>query len=230
MKYVFVVLLIAAFVWTPADAARPAPGDASKYTLLKSVEKSDVVAIGRVVSLTGVYRQNMPPANSAMITTDVLIRVEHLIKGQTNFGSKHIKLMLLGGTAYVPEEDEVMTLEVRPNPQFDVGEQVMLFINNGSNSKYYRRFPHNRYRLYKFDYGKRLIEDDKIEMRYPGNTIKMPVDLAKELSKAFLVNKKSALRLEQEIKTAALTSKTLPDDIATRLKESAKQLLAEDSK
>ena len=230
MKYVFVALLILAIVWTPAEAHRPPRDDASKYTLLKSVEKCNVVAIGRVVSLTGVYRQNMPPANSPMITTDVLIRVEHLIKGETNFGSKHIKFMILGGTAYVPEEDEVMSLDVSPQPKFEVGEKVMLFINNGSKSKYYRNYPHNRYRLYKFDYGKRLIKDGKILMRYPGNTIEMPVDLAKDLSKAFLDDKEGALRLEQDIKTAALTSKTLPADIATRLKASAKLLITEDSK
>ena len=229
MKYVFVALLIVAISWTPVDALRRPDGDPAKYTLLKSVEKSGVVAIGEVKSLTGVYRQNMPPAGAPMITTDVLIKVEHLIKGETNFGRTHIKLMIIGGTAYVPEEDEVMTLDVDPQPKFEVGEKVMLFINNKANTKFYKNYPHNQYRLYKFDYGKRLIEDDKVKMRYPGNTIEMPVDLAKDLSKAFLADKEGALRLEQDIKTAALTSKILPADIATRLKASAKLLFEEDS-
>lgn len=230
MKYVFVALLIIAIVSTPVFADLPKRGPAENYTLLKSVEKSDVVAIGTVKILEGVYRQNVTPSGAAMITTDVLIKVEHLIKGKTNFGKTHIKMMILGGTAYVPDEDEVLRLDVSPQPKFKVGEKVMLFIRTSSTSALYRNYAHNQYRLYKFDYGKRLIEDDKVKMMYPGNTIEMPVELAKDLSKAFLADKDGALLLEQDIKTAALTSKTLPADIATRLKTSAKQLLGEESK
>lgn len=230
MRYVFVALLIIAIVSTPALTELPKRGPAENYTLLKCVEKSDVVAIGTVKTLEGVYRQNVLPTGAAMITTDVLIKVEHLIKGETNFGETHIKMMILGGTAYVPDEDEVMRLEVKPQPKFKVGEKVMLFIRNTSTPTAYRNYAHNQYRLYKFKYGKRLIENDKIKMLYPGNTIEIPVDLAKDLSKAFLTDKDGAMLLEQDIKTAALTSKKLPDNIATRLKASAKQILKEESK
>ena len=229
MKYGFVALLILAIIWTPVFADRPPEDDPAEYTLLKCVENSDVVAIGTVLTLTGVYRQNMPPNNQPLITTDILIRVETLIKGETNFGDNHIKMMVLGGTAYVPAKDEVRIHKVSPQPEFKVGEKALLFIDN-KNDKWFKNYPHNRYRLHRFDYGKRLIKDDKIKIRYPGNTIEMPVDLAKDLSKAFLADKDGTLRLEQDIKTAALTSKKLPADIATRLKGSAKLLYLEDSK
>ena len=230
MKYVFVALLILAIIWTPVFADRPPEDDPAEYTLLKCVENSDVVAIGTVLTLTGVYRQNMPPNNQPLITTDILIRVETLIKGETNFGDNHIKMMVLGGTAFVPGKDEVRIHKVSPQPEFKVGEKALLFIDNNNDYTWFRNYPHNRYRLHRFEYGKRLIEEDNVIMRYPGNSIKMPIDLAKNLAKAFMDDKDGALRLERDIKTAAQSGKVLPANIATRLNASAKLLFEEDSK
>ena len=64
MKYMFVILLIVAIVTTTVFADRAPEGAPANYTLLKCVEKSDVVAIGYVMTITGVYRQNMPPHNT----------------------------------------------------------------------------------------------------------------------------------------------------------------------
>lgn len=230
MNYIFVILLIVGCVTLPVFADMAPRGDPANYTLLKCVEKSDVVAIGTVAMMTGVYRQNMPPHGRPLVTTDILFSIETLIKGETNFGENHIKMMILGGSAYVPGKDAVRFHSVVPQPKFKVGEKVLLFIDNKNNHKWYRNYPHNRYRLHRFDYGKRLVEDDKVIMRYPVNSIKMPLDLAKNLAKAFMEDKDGAKRLEQDIKTAALTSKTLPANIATRLNASAKLLFEEESK
>lgn len=48
------------------------------YSLLKSVEACDIVAISTVATLTGVYRENITDHGRDSICTDVMFRIETL--------------------------------------------------------------------------------------------------------------------------------------------------------
>lgn len=224
MKRSITAMILVAVLATPALADFRRQQPTVKYSMLNCVEESDVVAVGRVELLTGVYRKNLIRTGQHLITTDVLIRVETLIKGETNSGPRHIKMMILGGTAYIPEDDEVISLSVTPQPKFKAGERVMLFIKNNTEDKWFRNYPHGRYRLYLFDYGKRLVKDDQVDFRYTNN-VKMPIELAINLSKAYLEDKAAALLLENDIKTASRTTRELPSETATRLNNLAEALI-----
>ena len=204
--------------------------DLSVYELLKSIENSEIVAIGRVVLLTGQYRGNILPNGGGAICTDVLVRVTTMIKGEPNSGSKHIKFIVQGGTAYIPSEDEVSSLWVSTQAEFTVGEQVLVLLTNNPAHDYYANYPYGRHRLIYTKYGKRLIEDDMVTFLYQKNNdvkpMKLPLEMATNLAKAYVKDKDAAILLENDIKTEAETgtSNVLSTTLATRIKTSAKQI------
>ncbi len=164
------------------------------YGLVESIHDSDVVAVGTVVTLTGVYRENMPEEGKNTICTDVLVAVDTMIKGSPNFGKRHIKFTVEGGTAYVPSLDEVITLEISDGATFKVGEKVLFLLSN-SYYPYYARYPYGNMRLTGWDYGKRLIKDDTVTFVYKKGTdfkpMQLPLELAKSLAKASVTHKTS---------------------------------------
>ena len=206
--------------------------DVTYYGLLSCVDNSEVVVVGTVSMLTGVYHPGIQSNGSGMICTDVLVRIDDLIKGQANIGNNYIKFIVQGGTAYHPELDEVVILEVIPEATFEVGEKVMLFIKNSSDETFYQNYPHGRHRLYMTTYGKRPVKDNNVKFRYDDGhgakkVMELSIDLAKNLAKAFMENKTAALQLENDIKTSARNSasNSLPNSTTTRLINSAIQLI-----
>ncbi|MDE0184596.1 MAG: hypothetical protein OXP71_03950 [Candidatus Poribacteria bacterium] len=207
MKYVFVVLLVMGLVVPTSFAAGGYFDDLSLYSLLKSIDNSDIVAIGTVSLLTGVYRENLLGPKKHCICTDVLVRLDTMIKGEPNFGPNYIKFMVLGGTAYVPHKEEVMGMWVSTQATFEVGEKVFIMLTNDQNTTYYANYPYGKNRLIYDDYGKRLIKEDKVEFWYKKEDkvkpMQLSLDVAKNLGKAFIEDKAAALLLENQIKNVA---------------------------
>lgn len=227
MKYVFVALM-ALLCASMCEAGTPAiRRDIPSYGLLNSIENCDIVAIGTVELLTGVWREDVTESGTDSICTDVTFRIETLIKGEANLGDTHIKFMHEDGSAYVPSAGEVLTQETSPGIKFTVGEKVMLFLKKGDDDKYHTTYAYGGRRLYKQRYGKRLVKDDYVKFRYAKNNrakpMKMSLDLAANLAKAFMKNPEAARSLENEIKLEAKgTNKVVSSALSTRLINSAK--------
>ena len=201
------------------------------YGLVESIKSSNIVAVGTVMTLVGVYRRDVPTDGSGTICTDVLVHVNTMIKGKPNFGENHIKFMVEGGVAYVPKFDKVMSLEISDGVTFKVGEKVLLLLNTFS-YPYYDRYPYGNMRLAGWDYGKRLIKDDKVKFIYRKNgkikRMELPLDLVQGLAKATIKNETAAFQLEDSIKDAARgSSNKLTETVIERLKTDAKRILEE---
>jgi len=202
------------------------------YTLLNMIEESDITAVGTVALVTGVYRPNYW-AQGGMIANDIVIRVETMIKGTPNLDSNHIIFSELGGTAYIPGKG-VVTITTSAETPFKVGEQIMVFLAR----KRSNRLPHHGLQLMQLFYGKRLVEDSKVNLWYKQNddtltTVKMPLELAKQLGKAFLKDKDATRLLEDRIKAAAktpLASGELAASLRSTLNDSARQIIEKEKK
>lgn len=235
MRRVIVALLLLVFLATAALGELILSDNADDYGLLHCVDECEVVVIGTVSLLTGVYHPRAQKDGSGMVCTDVLVRVDTFIKGQANVGTDYIKFIAMGGRAYHPGINEIVVLEVIPQAKFEVGEKVMLFIKTSAepDELFYRNFPYGRSRLYMTTYGKRVVKDNKVEFGYDDGhggepkPVKLSLDLAKNLALAFTENKDAALQLENDIKAEVRTrtDNILSQSLATRLNNSAKQLI-----
>lgn len=229
MKFVVATLVLMLLLVPPAFS-QDQEDDLSDYSLLKSVENSQIVAIGRVVLLTGKWRSGILPNGGGAICTDVMVRVETMIKGKPNSGKKHIKFIVQGGTAYIPSEDEVSSLWVSTQATFEVGERIMVLLTNNRTQPYYANYPYDRHRLIYTKYGKRPIENNEVKFLYEKNnglkTMHLPVELATDLAKAYLKDKSSALSIENQIKSIARTDENrLSTAITNQIKTSSKTII-----
>ena len=214
-----------------------APIAVDALTLSKSVEKSHLVVIGEVVFLNSVRRTNVLPEGKGAITTDVTVKIDELIKGKANLGTKHVRFAILGGTEFSEVHDAMVTLSVSAVPTFEVGEKMMLFLVDNSDSDYYANWPYNGLHTYIGELGKHLIENDKVKFAYPQDNevrrvIKFPIDLASTLAIALVKDRDSALVLEAEIKNlvrnfpdTAEWKITLTDSFASKLKQRAQAII-----
>ena len=203
------------------------------YTLLNMIEKSDIVCTGTVVTQTGVVRYNIRPGRSRLISSDITVRVDTMIKGEPNLGENHVIFMIEGGTAYVPELDEVITLEISNNLNFEPGEKALIFLSKHPGGKWYAKYPYDRLHIHTDFYGKRPIKDNKVMMLYKRNSqsligMKMPVEMTTVLGKAYVENKEAAIAVENQIKTLARTHEIgadLTDAFVLQIKTSAQQII-----
>ena len=207
-RFVLVTTVFVALVTTQVFAASYERGDAQYqegFTLLKAVHHSTIVVIGTVERLEYSYRENIPGA----FTTDVVINIEKLIKGEANLGKKRVIFMIQGGRGISRHDGEMIRLNVSSEPSFEVGERVMLFLQDASGSDFYANYPYNGLHLFRDSYGKRKIVDNKLMLKYPAASesnhdlklTELPLDLAVKLAMASLKDKESAQALEGQIKT-----------------------------
>lgn len=234
MKRLFVALALMLVLSTPV-AFSDYFEDLSMYSMEKSLDNSDIVAVGTVSLLEGVFRRHLLGPNKNAICTDVLVRVETMIKGEPNFGDNYIKFMVRGGRAYVPHRNSVMINEVSTQAKFKVGEKVLIMLSSDQNTTFYANYPYGKARLIYDDYGKRLIKDDKAMFLYEkeGKPKGMPlsVDLVKDLGKAFVRNKAEAIKLEKLIKAqAAGENNALTSELEASLLEKSKKIKAKGAK
>ena len=197
------------------------------FTLLKSVETCELVVVGTVTDKTYVTR-------GGVFTTDITVSVETVVKGTPNHSNNRVKFMVLGGEGIDPITGERITMGVSGVAKFASGEKALLFLTNSDSDPYYRGRPHGNYHLHREDYGKRKVENDRVNIMYPFEEdrfriVEMPLDVAVKLSKASEEDRAAATRIEQRIKDmAALSSDekvALPSDISETLTREAQQII-----
>ena len=213
------------------------PEHRERYALLKMIEYSDLVVKGTVSSIDYAVRQGVMPDGGGAFTTDITLDVDDVVKGTPNAGEDTVKFMILGGEGLDPQSGKPLRLIVSDQPKFAVDEEVVVFLKKGDrndDASFAKNFPYGRYRLVAGTYGKRAIENDKINMRYgdvnnPTKPVEMPVELAFKLGKAFQKDKAAAILLENVIKTAVLAetedSVTLTSAMIDNLKRQAQGII-----
>ena len=224
MKHLFVAALALLLLCTAAFSMTREEYR-NGFPLIAAVDECELVVLGTVSGMSYVNRLNM-------ITTDITVTVKKVVRGTPNVNSTTVKFMVEGGIDAVRGKG----LKVSGVPEFKMGEQVLLFLNDGTGDRFYGKYPHGSYHIHRRSYGKRKVEDGKVNILYPGEEgfryFKMPVDLAVDLGKASLVDKAAAKRIEQRITdTVALsgvTKITLTDSTIESLKRQAKQILAKE--
>ncbi len=85
-----------------------------KRSLLGMVEDSKLVVSGRVLHIDGNWRNDIGYDGSQFITTDVVVQVDSVVKGEPNYeDGTCVRFMILGGTATHPETGQLRSLKVR---------------------------------------------------------------------------------------------------------------------
>ena len=193
------------------------------FPLLNAVEECELVVLGTVQAKDYVNR-------FGLITTDITVTVETVVRGKPNVNCTTVRFMIEGGIDAARDRRLIVSGE----PEFEIGEKVLLFLNDGTADRYYNKYPHGKLHVHRCPYGKRKVENGKVRILYPGRdnefrSIKMPVELATTLGKASLVDKAAAKRVEQTIKDAVASSEDkevlLPDTVMESLKLQSKQIL-----
>ena len=201
-----------------------------RLSLLKMVDHGHIVFIGTVVHKEYVTRPVIH------ITTDITMRVDTFIKGKPNLGDNHVKFMIQGGRFYSTRTGGLLTKVVSTLPEFEIGEQALLFLalpeerDNNAYAHYTYGGLHVMYSML----GKVPIVEDNVFFLYlraedSPIPVKMPLDLAVNMAKASLKDKDATVLLEDEIKAladgnsdAAITlSKALTTRLLTKSKEVA---------
>ena len=193
-------LVVVLFVLCLSDALSWDSEYRQGFALSKSVELSDLIVVGRVVRKQYVFRANI----ESLATTDITVAVDQVIKGTPNAGKDRVKFMLEGGQVINPNTGEGINLHVGHQAEFALNEQVLLFMVNSTDS-YYKNYPYDRFHLYRGEYGKKIIKDDKLGLLYAMDNdklkpVRMPVDLAVQLCKAADKDKDAMVELENDIK------------------------------
>ena len=213
------------------------PEHRERYALLKMIEYCDLVVKGKVSSIDHVVRQGVMPDGGGAFTTDITIDVDQALKGTPNASEDTVKFMIMGGEGVDSRTGKPLRLIVSHQPDFDVDEEVVVFLKKGDpddDGSFAKNFPHGRYRLVAGKYGKRPIENGNITMLYgdvdnPTKPVEMPVELALKLGKAFQKDKPAAILLENVIKSTAIAesedSVTLTSAIIDDLKRQAQGII-----
>ena len=206
------------------------------FSIAQVVDVSDLVLLGQVIEVrwTGNF------------TTDITVKVDELIKGTPNAGANRVKFTIRGGVGTSSITGKKSILRVSGTPEFARGEEVLFFfINRQPRSE----SPH-KLRLFYVYYGKRVVKDGQVVIYYTldsgkDKAIKMPVDLAIQLSRAAHKDKDATSRLEEHIRASIqmqLESHgvrrlirqdkrqgrapiVLPDNLVDRLKQEAQQII-----
>lgn len=198
-------------------------------SLLKMAEGGSIVFVGTVMHKDYVTRSTIG------ITTDITMRVDTLIKGTPNLGDNHVKFMIEGGEFYSPSNNAVMVKTVSSLPEFEIGDQSLMFLStplprdNGAWDYYAYGGLHPMF----CEFGKKDILDDKVFFDYLHATdspisVWMSLELATNMAKASLKDKAATILLENEIKALATGNSAaavdLPEALATRLLTESKKI------
>lgn len=237
LKRMFVLVIMLFLIAHVTDAATFA-GDTEalkKLSLLKFTERAKIIFTGTVQHKNYVYREGVRPNGGAAATTDIIVRVSEMIKGEANFGENHVKFMIEGGEFFSARTGKIMRAHSTLQPKFEVGEKVLLFLAvPKSNKSYHVNYAHDGLHVLGFIRGKKAIIDDTVQFTYVRGEnksieVKLPVDLALGLGKAYIKSPDSAQLLENEIKDLALgnTAKVLElsKSMITRLKSQSQTII-----
>ena len=214
------------------------------YSLLGLVEKSTIVVLGTVADMEYHYRENVTPSGRGSLTTDIIIDIETLIKGKPNAGRNRVIFMIEGGIGTYPGDTEPLRLLVGGEPEFEIDERVMVFLVNDIDDSYYRNYPHGKLFVNRAFYGKREVVDDIVSIWYVKGdevfgfefeVVDYPLDLAVNLSLAYIKDKETAIKLEDEINNLVQdheevnASVKLSDEFVERLLKETEKILKPNS-
>lgn len=235
MKYVVSTLMLIALcvVNVSSGSIGVSRDNLDRYSLLKMVEKCELVVTGRVQSMVFVHRTNVTPAGGGMPTTDVTIAVDDVIKGTPNAGEDLVTFMIEGGKGVNPETGEVQHLKVTLQGDFKVGEDVLVFLRQGGADGYHKDYAHGRLHIIP-GFGKSPIKDDMVGLVYEGagqrlKLTKVPVDLAVTLGQAAVLDKERAALVENVIKALVQSesgdSVSITTAVSADLKQKAQRII-----
>lgn len=203
------------------------------FSVAQVTDVSTIVCVGRVVAKEFVFRENVSPP----FTTDITIQVEDFIKGEANAGEMRVKFMMLGGRDDRPETpaEKRKRLRVSDEPDYELNEKVLMFLSRTKRASL--NYPHGGLRPFWATYGKRKVEDDKVQLYYTlGDdsikAVKVPLDFATALSKAAHKNKEAVARLENQVRAQIViglgTDSTLPDTLLDSIKTEVQTIIDAD--
>ena len=221
MKKLFVVLLFV-LVLPVLAFSRPqtsSPEKLNKFSLLKTIDDSELVVVGTVIFINYVRRDNI----RGKLTTDIGIRADTVVKGTPNLADNVVQFMIKGGQGVI--DGRLVELYVNSQPKFKIGEKVMVFLSTDSDGGYYINYPHGGYHLVRNKLGKKPVKNNKVEFAYVQDgrrlvAVEFPLDVAVKLSKAFVANADAALQRENSVKQLALGNSNNRISLPTQLTDS----------
>ena len=203
------------------------------FALSSFAETCEIIVVGRVVQKDYVERV-LDPADGQQTTTDITVAVTEVVKGTPNAGKKKVKFMYLGGVYTDPIEDVEIQVIHTDQPEFSVGEEVLLFLNKRTTERY-ALWPHGRFTVHRRDFGKKLIVNNEIMTVYAMEDdclkpVVLPLALALKLLKAADKDKEKIELLEQDIIAAIKRNigdevTSLSDAVKTRLSNEAQKII-----
>lgn len=202
------------------------------FALSSCVELSELIVVGRVTQKDFVKRVVHLDIGED-ITTDVTVEVTQVVKGTPNAGKKLVKFMYQGGQYTDPDTGEPMEVIHTDEPEFTVGEELLLFLYKGDGGRH-EYYPHDKLQVLRGDYGKRLIRNNKIVMLYAMDDrlkpIAMPLDMALKLAMAADKDKEKVESLENDIKAVMQrhvgdNAPVLSDALIKRLSKEAQKII-----
>ena len=192
----------------------------SDYSLLRAFKLSELIVSGTVKNQIYVYRDGMLGGRVRMITTDVVIEVDEVLKGKPNIDKDTVKFMVYGGQG-LDEHGNVYWANVSSEPKFVIGEKVLIMLGT-SDDPYFNGYPYDKLHLYLDKYGKRVINENKVQFRFlldSGKTkiVTFPVDLVVKFAQVFKLDKPSAVRLNDIVEAAAQASSSGVVDLSNEV-------------
>lgn len=223
------ILIVVCTASAPAMSIGISKTYIESHALLKAIEGSTLVVVGEVIDTIGMVRNIQPSGSEKSVTTDVIVDVDIILKGEPNYGESKVIFMIEGGEYVHPDTGKLGRLWIPGVPEFSIGEHVLLFLTN-RHSLFYSNYPNDGYRFFHQSYGKVEIEDDKVRLPYyvgdyesdmlsnitpfcnkaPSfdfRTVVLPIDLVVQLGLAFAVNPEATQVLENTIKDIARSKK-----------------------
>ena len=175
------------------------------FALSSFAADCEIIVIGRVVQKDYVPRI-IDTERGEQATTDVTIDVSEVIKGTPNAGKNKVKVMYLGGKIFDPVEKAWFGEWQSDQPEFEVGEHILLFLNKRTTERY-TLWPHGKHTVHRRYHGKKVIVDEEILTMYPNEEhelkpVALSLPLVRKLLKAADKDKERVELLEKDIQDA----------------------------
>ena len=185
-----------------------------KSALTHQVGKSKLVVVGSVTDKRFIWNDfAQGPA------TEITVKADDVIKGTPNVTLDMVKFMVSGGEAVNPYTGETIKKDPSHQREFEIGEKALFFFNQMYKSTAaYKAHPYDGFYLSRT--GKKPIENNSVKLRLLGEPypkIVLPIDLIIFLGKATVVDRETAMMIEDAILFFMLESKQgtteLPEDL-----------------
>lgn len=209
------------------------------FEIATMVEHNDLIVVGTVSSAEFVFRPETPP----QYTTDIVINVQEVIKGEPNAGPERVKFMVPGGTGVNPRTGKFRTCVADGVPDFMLNERVLVFLRKNPNPL--PPLPHDRLSLSFGHFGKRVIKNGRLEIPYTfkkeefdeffqtikekpyDRIIDLPLDLVIQIARSSMKDYDATKPLENVIKKTILNT---PEDSKAELSVEQIDNLKDESK